>query len=118
MNRVRVGGPTGYRNAVKSALGNGQLGHPESSWSSNPADPLPTDPHWAGELIDTAATTLSPGVAAEQVIAATRTALGRDWRETAHHPPDSARFRRSGRLFGDAWLTVTSTAGSRPIFRR
>ena len=49
------GGLTGYRRAVKLALGKMASGEVETSWSnaSNapPSDPLPSDPDWAGRTV-------------------------------------------------------------------
>jgi len=50
------GGLTGYREAVRLALSRLEHGEVETSWSSAspvgaPADPLPSDPDWAGEVV-------------------------------------------------------------------
>ena len=49
------GGLTGYRRAVRLALRKIRLGEVETSWTSassgRPADPLPSDPDWAGRTV-------------------------------------------------------------------
>ena len=52
------GGLTGYRDAVALALGRIERGEVETTWASAspvgaPADPLPSDPEWAGEVVYT-----------------------------------------------------------------
>ncbi|RIK03733.1 MAG: DUF2867 domain-containing protein, partial [Acidobacteria bacterium] len=50
------GGLTGYREAVGLALHKIERGDVETTWASAspvgaPAEPLPSDPHWAGEVV-------------------------------------------------------------------
>ncbi|NGP09175.1 SDR family oxidoreductase [Rhodococcus sp. 14C212] len=50
------GGLTGYREAVRLALHKLERGDVETTWASAspvgaPAEPLPSDPHWAGEAV-------------------------------------------------------------------
>jgi uncharacterized protein YbjT (DUF2867 family) len=50
------GGLTGYRRAVRLALGRMREGQIETSWQNSavrgaPADPLPSDPNWAGHVV-------------------------------------------------------------------
>ena len=50
------GGLTGYREAVRLALRKIERGDVETTWASAspvgaPAEPLPSDPHWAGEVV-------------------------------------------------------------------
>mgnify|MGYP000991113376 CR=1 FL=1 len=52
------GGLTGYRDAVALALKRIERGEVETTWASAspvgaPADPLPSDPEWAGEVVYT-----------------------------------------------------------------
>jgi len=52
------GGLTGYRDAVRLALGRIERGEVETTWANAspvgaPADPLPSDPDWAGEVVFT-----------------------------------------------------------------
>jgi uncharacterized protein YbjT (DUF2867 family) len=52
------GGLTGYRRAVHLALGKERAGEVETSWQDSsvfgaPADPLPSDPEWAGHTVFT-----------------------------------------------------------------
>ncbi|KOS58146.1 SDR family oxidoreductase [Rhodococcus rhodochrous] len=51
-----LGGLTGYREAVRLALRKIERGDVETTWASAspvgaPAEPLPSDPHWAGEVV-------------------------------------------------------------------
>ena len=50
------GGLTGYRRAVRLALGKMRSGEVETSWQNDqvlgaPSDPLPSDPEWAGHTV-------------------------------------------------------------------
>ncbi|NQX11465.1 SDR family oxidoreductase [Microbacteriaceae bacterium VKM Ac-2855] len=52
------GGLTGYRRAVRLALGKMREGEIETSWQNSavvgaPSDPLPSDPEWAGHTVYT-----------------------------------------------------------------
>jgi uncharacterized protein YbjT (DUF2867 family) len=52
------GGLTGYRRAVRLALGKMRDGEVETSWQNSsvygaPSDPLPSDPEWAGHTVYT-----------------------------------------------------------------
>jgi uncharacterized protein YbjT (DUF2867 family) len=52
------GGLTGYRRAVRLALGKMREGEVETSWQNSsvfgaPSDPLPSDPEWAGHTVFT-----------------------------------------------------------------
>jgi len=53
-----AGGLTGYRRAVRLALGKTQAGEVETSWQNAsvagaPGDPLPSDPEWSGHTVYT-----------------------------------------------------------------
>ena len=50
------GGLTGYRRAVRLALGKMRAGEVETSWQNDavlgaPSDPLPSDPEWSGHTV-------------------------------------------------------------------
>ncbi|WP_062306574.1 SDR family oxidoreductase [Demequina subtropica] len=50
------GGPTGYRDAVRLALGRIEIDDVETSWVDGrvlgaPSDPMPSDPDWAGRTV-------------------------------------------------------------------
>ena len=50
------GGLTGYRRAVALALNRATHGFPDATWASlqsEPAEALPSDPDWAGEIVYT-----------------------------------------------------------------
>lgn len=65
-------GPTGYRDAVRLALGRIERGDVETTWANAspvgaPADPLPSDPDWAGEVVFTDERSLDCDASAEEV---------------------------------------------------
>lgn len=67
-------GPTGYREAVRLALGRIERGEVETSWANAspvgaPADPLPSDPDWAGEVVFTDERAVDCDASAENVFA-------------------------------------------------
>ncbi len=119
------GGLTGYRRAVALALNRAAQGLPDATWASlqsEPAEPLPSDPDWAGEIVytdvRTAATTAEP----EDVCkAAEEAANGNRWYAVALAPrrrrsvqrwsvaerkPATLRLRAETRLPGPAWLEI------------
>lgn len=111
------GGLTGYRRAVESALNRAAHGVPDASWSSlhsEPAEPLPTDPDWAGEVVytdvRTSATTASP----ERVFKAAEDAADggsrrwlKRWSVQEREPDTRLRLRAPMRSPGRAWLEIT-----------
>ena len=110
------GGLTGYRRAVELALDRGTRGLTEATWASlgsDPAEPLPSDPDWAGEIIHsdvrTAETAARPGdvwKAAEHGLARRRLLKGYSVQE---HETDRLRLRAGQRVVGQRWLEITVT---------
>ena len=108
-------GLTGYRRAVELALDRAAHGVPEPTWSSlrsEPAEALPTDPDWAGEIVytdvRTAATTAAPGKvwkAAED--AANSRAAG--WKVEERAAGTLLRLRSTKRAPGREWLEIAVT---------
>lgn len=109
------GGLTGYRQAVELALARAARGVPEPTWSSlrsEPAEGLPTDPDWAGEIVYTdvraAATTAEPAnvwKAAEHVV----NSRAADWKVEERTAETLLRLRSTRRAPGREWLEITVT---------
>jgi len=109
------GGLAGYRHAVASALGRAAHGLPDATWSSlrsEPAEPLPSDPDWAGEIVYTdvqeATTTARP----EQVWKAAEHAADggrwlKRWSVQEREPDSTLRLRAPKRPPGRTWLEIT-----------
>ncbi len=119
------GGLTGYRRAVELALNRASRGFTDASWSSlgsEPADPLPSDPDWAGEIVYTdvrtvvtVATATDVWNAAEQAAYGGRLGLQRlsrllnRWSVEERQPGSKLRLRARMRSPGRAWLEITVT---------
>ncbi len=110
------GGLTGYRRAVELALGRAARGLPDATWSSllsEPAEALPSDPDWAGEIVYTDVRTAVLDATPEEVWTAAERAVGRRLRkgwEVAERDPGSAlRLRAQTRSPGQRWLEITIT---------
>ncbi len=109
-----AGGLTGYRRAVELALDRGTRGLTKATWASlgsDPAEPLPSDPLWAGEIIHsdvrTAETAAAPGEvwrAAENGIARSR--LFKGWAVEEREPGRALRLRTSPSSVGQGWLEI------------
>lgn len=109
------GGLTGYRRAVELALHRASRGLPDASWSSlrsEPADPLPTDPNWAGEIVytdvRTATTAADPGAlwsAVEDVV----NSRAADWQVEERTAGTLLRLRSTKRAPGREWLEIAIT---------
>ncbi len=108
------GGLTGYRRAVELALDRATRGLADATWASlrsDPAEPLPCDPDWAGETayadLRTAQTPAEPGdvwKAAEDGLARRRLLNGYSVQE--REPGSRLRLRAGKRLMGQAWLDI------------
>ncbi|OBH56097.1 DUF2867 domain-containing protein [Mycobacterium sp. E2479] len=106
------GGPTGYRRSVELALAGAARGAPEptrSSLRAEPAEALPTDPDWAGEIVytavRTAATTAAPASvwkAAEDVLSSRATG----WKVEERTAGTLLRLRSTKRAPGCEWLEI------------
>lgn len=108
------GGLTGYRHAVELALDRGTRGLADATWASlgsDPAEPLPSDPDWAGEIVHsdvrTAEIAAEPGAvwqAIEEGIARRRQFKG--WAVEAREPGRALRLRSERRSVGQGWLEI------------
>ena len=138
------GGLISYRRAVALALNRAARGLPDATWvslESEPAEPLPSDPHWAGEIVytdvRTAVTTAQPDdvwkTAENAALFQTgsrwyrfpfaprrRTSVGR-WTVAEHQPGAKLRLHAEVRSPGQAWLEITvspqESGGSRYMQR-
>ncbi|OMC53130.1 nucleoside-diphosphate sugar epimerase [Mycobacterium sp. IS-836] len=112
-------GLTGYRRAVELALERTTRGLSAATWASlrsDPAEPLPSDPEWAGEVIHvdvrTARTPAEPGDvwrAAEAAVSGggfARRRLLRRWEVEAREPGRRLRLRSRARSVGQGWLDI------------
>ncbi|ULL11911.1 nucleoside-diphosphate sugar epimerase [Mycobacterium liflandii] len=130
-----AGGLTNYRRAVELALNRAAHGLPDATWASlqsEPAEPLPSDPRWAGEIVYTDVRDATTTAAPEAVWKATERAINsRRWYSLALAPrrrhraprwrvaqrtPTTLRLGAGTRVPGPTWLEVTltprGTAGS------
>jgi uncharacterized protein YbjT (DUF2867 family) len=118
------GGLTGYRRAVERALDRAARGLPDATWSSlrsEPAEALPSDPDWAGEIVytdeQTAVTDAEPedvwkaaeNAANSLAVGRARRRLGGGWSVQEREPGTTLRLRAKTRSPGRAWLEVTVT---------
>lgn len=114
------GGLIGYRRSVELALDRAARGLPDATWSSlrsEPAEPLPTDPDWAGEVVfddvRTATSADDPDAvwkAAERAATADRwrrrLPLG-GWSVVEREPGAALRLRSASKLPCRAWVDIT-----------
>jgi uncharacterized protein YbjT (DUF2867 family) len=103
-----------YRRAVELALNQPADGPPDATWASprsDPAEPLPSDPDWAGEIVYTTVRTSSTAAAPEEVWKAAETAADNNarWAVTEREPGTKLRLRSQLRGRGTAWLDMTVT---------
>ncbi|CQD19605.1 oxidoreductase [Mycobacterium lentiflavum] len=101
-----------YRRAVALALDRAACGLPEASWASadaKPADPLPSDPEWAGDIVyndvRTATTSAAPQQVWEDALRAAKNTG--QWSVAESQPATMLRLRYRQRLPGSAWMTIT-----------
>ena len=109
-----AGGLTGYRRAVELALDRGTRGLTKATWASlgsDPAEPLPSDPLWAGEIIHsdvrTAETAAEPGEvwrAAEDGVGRSRVFKG--WVVDEREPGSALRLHSRPSSVGQGWLEI------------
>ncbi|SNT32949.1 SDR family NAD(P)-dependent oxidoreductase [Rhodococcoides kyotonense] len=112
------GGSTPYRESVRLALRNIEHGESESSWSDSvtaPSDPLPSDPHWAGEVVysDMRSVYLGtePDVIRRRLRDVVRTGGVKGWR-VDDDGSDDVRLQATAPTAGNAWLRYrASSAG-------
>ena len=91
------GGLTGYRRAVALALNRAVRGLPDATWASlesEPAEPLPSDPDWAGEIVYTDVRTAVTAARPDDVWKAAETAANGSGRwSVAEREPATLRLR-------------------------
>lgn len=124
------GGLTGYRRAVALALNRAGKGLPDATWESlesRPADPLPSDPDWAGEIVyydvRTAVAAAAPADvwrAAENSAKISRFPLAprrrrgnQRWRVEESEAGSKLRLVSEVRSPGRAWLEIEVTPDER-----
>ena len=107
------GGLTGYRRAVTLALNRAAPGPPATTWASlqsRPAELLPSDPSWAGQIVHTAVRTAVTAARPDDVWkAAENTANSSSRWRVAQREPATLLLRSTKRSPGNAWLEVTVT---------
>ncbi|OBB94374.1 DUF2867 domain-containing protein [Mycobacterium sp. 852002-30065_SCH5024008] len=107
------GGLTAYHRAVELALSRAARGVPEPSWSSlrtEPAEALPTDPDWAGEIVYTDARTEETAAEPADVWAAAEDAVNAraaGWKVEERAAGTLLRLRSTKRAPGREWLEIT-----------
>jgi uncharacterized protein DUF2867 len=113
------GGRTGYRRAVELALNRATRGLAPATWDSprsDPAEPLPSDPHWSGEVIHAdvriAETPAEPaGVwrAADETVRSGRRRFLKGWTVEEREPGGRLLLRGESRSTGRRWLEIAVT---------
>jgi uncharacterized protein YbjT (DUF2867 family) len=123
------GGLTGYRRAVALALHRAMQGLPDASWASlesNMAEPLPSDPDWAGEIVYTDVREATTSASPDDVWKAAQNAANASWwcryalprrgrrgtdRWSVQESEPGSKLRLHGRIRapGQAWLDITVT---------
>jgi uncharacterized protein YbjT (DUF2867 family) len=107
------GGLTGYRRAVALALNRAAPGPPATTWASldsQPAELLPSDPDWAGQIVHTAVRTAVTAARPDDVWRAAENVADSSSRwSVARHEPATLLLRFTKRSPGKAWCEVTVT---------
>jgi hypothetical protein len=114
------GGLTGYRRAVELALNRAAHGLPDATWAplrTEPAESLPSDPEWAGEVVYTDVRTTATVAKPDDVWRAAENAANgnrrprvlRRWSIEEREPGSRLRLRAQMRSPGRAWLEITVT---------
>jgi uncharacterized protein YbjT (DUF2867 family) len=107
------GGLTGYRRAVTLALNRAAPGPPATTWASldsQPAELLPSDPDWAGQIVHTAVRTAVTAARPADVWQAAENVANSSSRwSVAQHEPATLLLRFTKRSPGKAWCEVTVT---------
>jgi uncharacterized protein YbjT (DUF2867 family) len=107
------GGLTGYRRAVSLALDRAAPGPPVTTWASlesQPAELLPSDPDWAGEIVHTAVRTAATAARPDDVWQAAETVANNSGRwSVAKREHGTLLLRFTKRSPGNAWCEVTVT---------
>lgn len=108
-------GLTSYRHAVELALDRAAHGVPEPSWSSlrsEPAEALPTDPDWAGEIVYSDVRTEEITAEPANVWAAAENAVNSrtaGWKVEEREAGALVRLRSPKRAPGREWLEIAVT---------
>lgn len=124
------GGLTGYRRSVAVALTRAFAGLADPTWDSleEPAELLPSDPDWAGEIIFEDVETAVTSAEADDLWKAAENAANRGrwysfplaprrrrsatrWSVAASEPGEKLRLRAEVRAPGQAWLEITTAQG-------
>ena len=118
-----AGGLTRYRHGVALALNRAARGVTGAEWSSAApggvsAEPLPSDPDWAGEIVYTDMRVGSTSAGPDELWKAVESTAGGNprWTVEAIEPGHSLRLRAKTRAPGAVWLEMAVTpqgAGSR-----
>jgi uncharacterized protein YbjT (DUF2867 family) len=107
------GGLTPYRRAVELALYRAAHGLADSTWASSPAapaEPLPSDPPWAGEIVYTDAQTEVLAAEPARVWQAVEDALKtRRYCVREREAGGALRLQARTRAPGRAWLEITAS---------
>jgi uncharacterized protein YbjT (DUF2867 family) len=107
------GGLTGYRRAVTLALNRAAPGPPATTWASldsQPAELLPSDPDWAGQIVHTAVRTAVTAARPDELWQAAENVANSSSRwSVARHEPATLLLRFTKRSPGKAWCEVTVT---------
>jgi len=108
------GGLTGYRRAVELALHRAAHGLPDATWASlrtEPAESLPSDPDWAGEVVYTDVRSATTAAGSNDVWKAAENAANasRRWSVQERQAGSTLRLRARMRSPGKAWLEITVT---------
>ena len=109
------GGLTPYRRSVSLALARIARGEIETTWNTGTAAQLPTDPHWAGEVVYTATRSRHTSATPDQLWKAVESSVPKHWR-VEEREPGRLKLRAERRGPGDRWLEMRVTpegAGSR-----
>ena len=109
------GGLTPYRRSVSLALARIARGEIETTWNTGTAAQLPTDPHWAGEVVYTDTRSRHTSATPDQLWKAVESSVPKHWR-VEEREPGRLKLRAERRGPGDRWLEMRVTpegAGSR-----
>nr|WP_245604821.1 hypothetical protein [Mycobacterium genavense] len=103
-----------YRQAVSLALNRSTPGSPRASWDSSrsePAESLPSDPDWAGQIVHTDVRTISTTAAPQRVWKAVQQTAGDQagWSVVESEPGSTLRLQSRMRARGTGWLEMTVT---------
>lgn len=120
------GGLRGYRDAVRLTLDRVERGDDRLDWSmasaeTPAAEPLPSDPEWAGEQVFTSEARTSTARDADAVLARLRSDAGDIWETVEEKPGAYLKLRSQRTMPGSAFVgyhLVPDEAGMQVITRR